>query len=64
MSSLRVLCLQKWLKFGREPAEDIPNHISCSPDFLKKEVMLIYSCSNLSYEFHEIQKLGTFPYTP
>ena len=40
MSSLRVLCLQKWLKIGREPSEDIPNNISCSPDFLKKEVML------------------------
>ena len=41
MSSLRVLCLQKWLKIGREPAEYIPNNISCSPDFLKKEVMLL-----------------------
>ena len=43
MSSLRVLCLQKWLKIDREPAEYIPNNISCSPDFLKKEVMLLNS---------------------
>ena len=47
-SSVRVLYLQKWLKIGREPAEYIPNNISCSPDFLKEEVMLPFTTQNVS----------------